>query len=485
MTTDSLPEFDINSDDAASRMLSEWYNAIFVDMRPMGSGKTLFTALLWAYLQMNNKAFGYVAPRVSIITDIANRLDIEHYNEVSPGELFQSLAACVNSAVGREHLLSFFRQVDCIVLDEFKQIVEHIVRGPFNNRSEGYDLLIDIIKTVPVVYVADADMNDQMIKILESAGKPMFKIKGSEREPTATIKHTTPKIAKSEFLNRVKAGKTGLFQCDSLSTANIAYEDAKATAPADYKILLVHGKNKHEFEQAAYLKSPNEVGKQYDLIILTPVVSSGFSIELEYDFHVCVFSGQLSPTEIIQTLGRNRKAKDIILGLSPKRKQKPLSVTEQIAGIVLAEKRIKITDGQLIHEPNEFDKVAAGIMEEYERSCERFAHTTLLILEQKGYKVEALEEPESLIIIKGTAKTVKAKHVQDVIQADSISDSEHSNLKKSSKVTESDHNAIEKFECREQLALGEEVSEKDIPHSYEFITGKKSTHPVFIEKGDR
>ncbi|WP_221897266.1 DEAD/DEAH box helicase family protein [Bathymodiolus japonicus methanotrophic gill symbiont] len=340
VTTDSLPEFDINSYDAASLMLSGWYSAIFVDMRPMGSGKTLFTALLWAYLQMNNKAFGYVAPRVSIITDIANRLDIEHYNEVSPGELFQSLAACVNSAVGREHLLSFFRQVDCIVLDEFKQIVEHIVRGPFKNRSEGYDLLIDIIKTVPVVYVADADMNDQMIKILESAGKPMFKIKGSEREPAATIKHTTTNIARSEFLTFVKAGKTGLFQCDSLSTANIAYEDAKATAPAEYKILLVHGKNKDEFEQAAYLRSPNEVGKQYDLIILTPVVSSGFSIELEYDFHVGVFSGQLSPTEIIQTLGRNRKAKDIILGLSQKRKQKPLSVTEQLTGIVLAERRM-------------------------------------------------------------------------------------------------------------------------------------------------
>ncbi|GFO73159.1 hypothetical protein BJAS_P3793 [Bathymodiolus japonicus methanotrophic gill symbiont] len=43
-----------------------------------------------------------------------------------------------------------------------------------------------------------------------------------------------------------------------------------------------------------------------------------------------------------------------------------------------------------------------------------------------------------------------------------ISAIEYGNLKKSSKVTESDHNAIERFECREQLALGEEVSEKDI-----------------------
>ncbi|WP_221898079.1 hypothetical protein, partial [Bathymodiolus japonicus methanotrophic gill symbiont] len=359
-TTCSLPVFNINSDDAAKRMLSEGKGSIFLDKRSMGSGKTLFTALLWKYLQMNNKAFGYIAHRASIITATANRLDIEHYNEVSPGELVQALAACVNSAVGREHLLSFFRQADCIVLDEFKQIIEHIVRGPFKNRSEGYDLLIDIIKTVPVVYVADADMNDRMIEILKSTGKPIFQIKGDERKPTVIIQHTTPKIAKSEFLNHVKAGKTGLFQCDSLRTANIAYEDAKATAPAEYKILLVHGKNKDEFEQAAYLRSPNEVGKQYDLIILTPVVSSGFSIELEYDFHVGVFSGQLSPTEIIQTLGRNRKAKDIILGLSLKQKPKSLSVTEQLTGIVLAEGRMTSKGGQLIHVPNEFDKVAAG-----------------------------------------------------------------------------------------------------------------------------
>ncbi|GFO73467.1 putative DNA primase/helicase [Bathymodiolus japonicus methanotrophic gill symbiont] len=313
-----------------------------------------------------------------------------------------------------------------------------------------------------MVYVADADMNDRMIEILKSTGKPIRQIKGDEQKPTVIIHHTTTKIAQSELLKYVGAGKTGVFQCDSIRTANIAYEDAKATAPAEYKILLVHGKNKDEFEQAAYLRSPNEIGKQYDLIILTPVVSSGFSIELEYDFHVGVFSGQLSPTEIIQTLGRNRKAKDIILGLSPKRKQKSLSVAEQLTGIVSAEGRITSIGGQLIHVPNEFDKVAAGVMEEYESSCERFAHTTLLILMQKGYQVEELKEPESLIIIKGTAKAVKDKHVQDVIQADSISAIEYGNLKKSSKVTEDEHNAIEKFECREQLALGEEVSEKDI-----------------------
>ncbi|WP_221898223.1 BT4734/BF3469 family protein [Bathymodiolus japonicus methanotrophic gill symbiont] len=86
VTTDSLPEFDINSYDAAKRMLSEGEGSIFVDMRPMGSGKTLFTALLWKYLQMINKTFGYISHRASIITATANRLDIEHYNEVSPGE---------------------------------------------------------------------------------------------------------------------------------------------------------------------------------------------------------------------------------------------------------------------------------------------------------------------------------------------------------------------------------------------------------------
>ncbi|WP_221897265.1 hypothetical protein [Bathymodiolus japonicus methanotrophic gill symbiont] len=101
-------------------------------------------------------------------------------------------------------------------------------------------------------------------------------------------------------------------------------------------------------------------------------------------------------------------------------------------------------------------------MEEYESSCERFAHTTLLILMQKGYQVEELKEPESLIIIKGTAEKVQKAHDQAVINADDISAIEHDNLKKSSKVSESGNNAIEKFECRTGLGLDGEVSENDI-----------------------
>ncbi len=192
------------------------------------------------------------------------------------------------------------------------------------------------------------------------------------------------------------------------------------------------------------------------------MVSSGFSIELDYDFHVGVFSGQLSPTEIIQTLGRNRKAKEIILGLSPKRQQKALRVTEQLTGIVNAEGRLKEIDGKLVHEELPFDRMAAGVIKNYESSCEQYAHTTLRIFIQKGYQVEALAEPKSLIIIKGTGVEVKAKYAQDVIQAEDLTAEEHSKLKKAATVLESSHHAIEKFECKEQLAVGKNISLLDI-----------------------
>lgn len=456
----NLPEFDINQPNAAEILSTS--KSIYIDSRSMGSGKTLFTAELLKYLKTHNKTFGYTAHRRSIITATAERLEIEHYNDISPYALIQDLAACINSALQRKHLLNFFRQCECIVLDEFKQIIEHITLGTFDNRSAGFDLLMDIIKNIPVVYVADADMNDRTMDILNSLNRPMFHIKGDERKPTTKIEHTTRKIAKSEFLNHVKKGDRGIFQCDGVATAKTAFKDANSLAPEGYKTLLIHQENQHNKEQSAYLKSPNVFGKKYDLIILTPIVSSGFSIELDYDFHIGIFSGVLSPTEIIQTLGRSRKSKSIILGFDAKRKQTPLSASEQLAGITAAEGRLKLSGGVLVHEPNAFDLVAVAAIEEREKSCQQFAHTTLLILMQKGYPVEAFTEPDKITEIKGTAKLVKMEHTLNVINSDDISDVEYIKLQHANKVLESEYFSIEKHECKSQLALDNEPLEEDV-----------------------
>jgi len=456
----TLPEFDINQPNAAEILSTS--EAIYIDSRPMGSGKTLFTSQLLKYLKTHNKTFGYTAHRQSIIAATAERLGVEHYHDIAAHDLIQDLAACINSALQRKHLLNFFSQCDSIVLDEFKQIIEHITLGTFSNRSEGLDLLMEIIKSVPVVYVADADMNDRTLDVLKSIGRPMFHIKGDERKPTAKIKHTTRKIAKSELIRNVKKGNRGIFQCDGVATAETAFKDAKNSAPAGYKILLVHRKNKDEPKQSAYLKSPNLFGKQYDLIILTPVVSSGFSIELDYDFHIGIFSGVLSPTEIIQTLGRSRRSILITLGLDVKRKQKPLTTAEQLAGIATAEGRFKWVNGSLTHEPNAFDLVASAAIEERERSCQLFAQTTLLILMQKGYPVEALAEPDKITEIKGTAKLVKLEHTLNVINSDDLNADERKRLQLADKVLESEHYAIEKYDCKNQLALENELLEDDV-----------------------
>ena len=456
----NLPEFDINQPNAAEILSTS--EAIYIDSRPMGSGKTLFTAQLLKYLKTHNKTFGYTAHRQSIIAATAERLGVEHYHDIVAGDLIQDLAACINSALQRKHLLNFFGQCDCIVLDEFKQIIEHITQGTFSNRSEGLYLLVEIIKSVPVAYIADADMNDRTLDVLKTIGRPMFHIKGDERKPTAKIKHTTRKIAKSELIRNVEKGNRGIFQCDGVPTAETAFKDAKNSAPAGYKILLVHRKNKDEPEQSAYLKSPNEVGKQYDLIILTPVVSSGFSIELDYDFHIGIFSGVLSPTEIIQTLGRSRRSKQIILGLDVKRKQKPLTTAEQLTGIATAEGRFKWVGGSLVHKPNAFDLVAAAAIEEREKSCQLFAQTTLLILMQKGYPVEELAEPDKIINIKGTSKLVKMEHTLRVLSSDDINADERKRLQLADKVLESEHFAIEKHDCKNQLALEGEPLEGDV-----------------------
>ncbi|TXL06820.1 hypothetical protein BMR08_15225, partial [Methylococcaceae bacterium CS2] len=138
------------------------------------------------------------------------------------------------------------------------------------------------------------------------------------------------------------------------------------------------------------------------------------------------------------------------------------SASEQLAGITAAEGRLKLSGGVLVHEPNAFDLVAVAAIEEREKSCQQFAHTTLLILMQKGYPVEAFTEPDKITEIKGTAKLVKMEHTLNVINSDDISDVEYTKLQHANKILESEYFSIEKHECKSQLALDNEPLEEDV-----------------------
>ncbi|TXL02308.1 hypothetical protein BMR07_18065, partial [Methylococcaceae bacterium CS1] len=86
--------------------------------------------------------------------------------------------------------------------------------------------------------------------------------------------------------------------------------------------------------------------------------------------------------------------------------------------------------------------------------------TTLLILMQKGYPVEAFTEPDKITEIKGTAKLVKMEHTLNVINSDDISDVEYTKLQHANKILESEYFSIEKHECKSQLALDNEPLEE-------------------------
>lgn len=446
-------------------------DGIYIDDRKMGSGKTKVARELRKACEKNGKKFGYIAHRVSLVETAAKVIDAVSYKIMTESNSAQtSIAACINSIQLKSYLSRNFSGCHCLVIDEVKQVFDHIMRGTVSDslRNGCYNMLLEFIREVPVIYVADADLNDRVLDILKLAGRPMYRIEGPERPTNVLIKHTDNKTAEQMVVNGAREGKKVLVHADSVETVNLLDNLAKTVAPDGYKILKVHSGNKDCALQHAYLQAPNDVGKQFDMVILSPVVSSGFSIEdVDYDLHIGSFSGQLSPTEIIQTIGRYRNSKRVILGLKNTWRGPTSSIATRVLTIKSYAGEFKPSGKRRVeYILTDFDNALQESLFENDRACENFANTTLLILQQKGYRVEPMAEleisKEDVEKKKVAKEEEKERYIRNVVDAEELSDLDFEELEKQRHNTEKEVFAARKYLCRRELALDHAPTESDV-----------------------
>ncbi len=200
-------------------------NAIILDNRAMGVGKTEFMKLIadhhlnriigskakhaeikqshfdnggddtsWNIINNNPKLFKaledelnrsrttearepkktvYVCHRISLTSSGSERLELAYYEDVLPYQETASLAACVNSIPKYE----ISKTVRVLFLDEIRQNLEHILNGTVRNRVAVENELKAAMQNADLVICADADMNDFTLNWINSiANKPMHAI---------------------------------------------------------------------------------------------------------------------------------------------------------------------------------------------------------------------------------------------------------------------------------------------------------------------
>jgi hypothetical protein len=299
---------------------------VFAIRAPMGSGKTQEVGrpvVDWA--KQNDRSVMAIAHRISLVAEMARRLGLSDYRD-HPNIDQRQLAICLPS------ILKEYAQTkpEVVFIDEILQALQFLVSEECCRTSEGgpevvFKALCKIIQDAHVVVVADASLNDQCIEILAYC-RPNEAIKIIEMLPTATGKvadlysGSSKKVrgAVSDLaLQELQAGGKVWFAVESPKLAKTLQHYFTSQG---FRVLCVHSEVKGQEHVAALLADADFNSRKYDIVIASPVISSGVSIEHRAGayFTLGAFVGggwATTPTDAMQQLGRVRYLQRFIIGI--------------------------------------------------------------------------------------------------------------------------------------------------------------------------
>ena len=454
---------------------------IYADNRQMGEGKTLFMAEIAKLAkQIKGVRVGYIAHRVTLIANSAARLGLENYQDLKPHDMkyndaVQHMAICANS-LEKWHFSAFFTDCDVLFIDEIKQVLEHIAIGSFDNknREKVLEIIRTAIKNAKLVICADADLDQKTLDFLKTCGKPIRQIASSvNNAPKAdkTIIYSDLSTIRDKAISSVLEGKNTLIQCSTKAETESLRLIFLGHGLNDADILMVNSDTKAEQKEALFLKDPDAYLTEYQsrVVLASPTISSGFSIERPYFQGVYLLqTGILTPTVIMQTSARYRLAKVIYIGFEDnKNRPEPTTEQQKVLGDILIKKRLQLaidptTDllkGNIQGTP--FDTLRYKVATQHDESLKDYNNKTLLCFEAKGYTVqplavEELSEIDYTKTSKNARKAVKAQRIGEIMQADIIDAKTADQYeRKANTTTRKEKRELERYKITQQLATSE------------------------------
>lgn len=388
---------------------------------PMGSGKT--ERLIKPIMQRSHKA-AYIAHRISLIGDASTRLSDDHltcwnYQDVIAVDMpyVSHLATCVNSIVNPKFKnhddLSWFETVETLCIDEASQVLRHTANGPVDNPVRVFDAMVAAMRAPSVrqVLLCDADANDMVIDLCEMArpGEQIHVIEVTGSCDHIEVLHTDIDSAFQLAIEAAKKGERVLVADDSAKDGKKLAAVLAAEIPG-LKVLHVHKDSKADAQVEAFLSDPDAQCVNYDVVIYSPAISSGVSIKRKhFSAHVGIFHNVVIPSDAIQMMRRDRKARRYIVGIGINNTQRETDREAIFRGLLAAddfsvefyETAEEIT---LRRRKSIFDEIRLAAIANENKARNDFANNLLLILHSDGYRVSRLESDESRVEAAKAAK---------------------------------------------------------------------------------
>lgn len=352
------------------------YRGVIVLWMPMASGKTKGIgkpAIKYA------RDFGLnalaICHRVTLVEFMAGTLDTAHYQYVDDemAQRIDAMTTCLPSITLSRHK-PFIDSARFVFIDEVSQVLRFLASSSHCKTSEAnnekvYDRLREIVAKAECVIVADAGVDRRTIEFLEECrpGEKFKILHMAPKQEGISAKYFTGSDSPGDVLRacmgELESGGKVWIACESKEKTKILGE---AFRNDGYKVMAVHHDNHDEEGPAAFLANVEAESRNYDVVIASPLIGSGVSVEhrnsqgvTEKHFTLGAFIGgghAISPADAAQMLRRVRYIPEFVIGLVPNTKS-----GRQAAEGVLTGKREAAKLERTIAVENGFSRLVAGI----------------------------------------------------------------------------------------------------------------------------
>ena len=482
---------------------------------PKGTGKTEFIAAKIAPALAKGDRVLVLTHRVQLGLELSRRFGVNYRSELAKSEDGSLLGyvLCIDSLHGKAN--PRFNPNDwentTIIIDECEQVFWHLLNSPTceQYRVKIIDCLRElfriVVSTGGKIYLADADLSMNAISYVQSLigySIPTYTLENTYKSPLKRNLYlfggNNPSSLIQELEIAVNSGQKAIVHTDgqkhksNWGTRNLEYY-LKKKYP-NLKILRIDSESVSDRSHAAYgcMGNLNQILSQYDLVICSPVIETGVSIDCNhFDAVFAISHGVQSVNAFCQTLARVRA--DIpryiwVSEYSPNRIGNGSTDLKQLlAGEHFKAKfTIRTLQSVGLREIPEFSFLEDG--DKYSPSLSLWAKNAVKInleaknyreslmrkLEDEGYKITPIApgDKESIESLKDEIKEAKNEnysgHKQAVLNADSLSNCEYNSLKEKRELSEGERNQLKRarIERTYGINLTDELITKDDDNWY-------------------
>ena len=452
-----------------------------------GTGKT--ERVMGPLMREATGGAGMIVHRVSLANQMSNELELKHYKELNAVNVGWNtrMVTCVNSAI-REEFGWYWKQAELLCVDEATQVLRHIMAGKdaIHAPVKSYNKLIIAARAAEKVLLADADANDSLITFLNQArpGEPIHVIEVESPAPDLTVNYCdNVAFVYQQIIDTARSKKKRiLVATDSIKKAHMVAEGVSDAWP-EARVLCITAETKGAADAIAFSDDPNRVAADIDVLIYSPVISSGVSIRAaasSFDSHFAIFHGVVVPSDIMQMIRRDRGAKSFLLGMQPNHDTHQTDRDALLRGLLSAYETSRQTlnwqateNGVTIRTTN-FDDMYLDVVTAQARSRSEYISHTLMLMAADGWKINAVAVDEMTAEIgaeqmNNDRDIVKNARHERIHSAATPTEDEYKQLKKEELLTPVQIAQLARYEIEKQL--GVDVTDDTI----EFLDGRGLT----------